>query len=509
MTGPDAAPEPAPKPKAIANPWHSRPIDVHRWSDHPTAIALAIRIWETYLRDLAEKESRPGPKPKTSYLNQLKVLVLDLYVAWLEDPELSIGLPMSSNGWDGNSRYNALHLTRKITELVRRLHALELIDLAPGSYGGPFATTNRNTRIRAAAPLADLFRDHELSLSDIRHHPDQECLILKEADAEEEGTKLVEYTDTDATNEMRRRLRAYNALLSRTFIDIPELEEGFVERVITTGKDAGRTIRIPTGSSRTFVRRIFSRGSWNKNGRFYGGWWQQVGKQYRSKIFINDKPTVEIDFKGMHVSMLSLEQGVELQGDPYELPAGLVPGAPDVLQRALIKQLVLTAINARDRKSAFSAFRNGWPTGHMAKNLVNTDLERLLDAFIAKHPHLADRLCSDQGIRLMYLDSCIAARILDDYTAAGIPVLCVHDSFIVAYDEVERLTRMLADVSRQQLGYPLRVEASGPSLDTMGQHSREVQLDFIIWRQTARSEGYLQRLEAHERALQAASGGSV
>ncbi|MCX7300161.1 MAG: hypothetical protein NTX73_07235 [Rhodobacterales bacterium] len=109
----------------------------------------------------------------------------------------------------------------------------------------------------------------------------------------------------------------------------------------------------------------------------------------------------------------------------------------------------------------------------------------------------------------MYLDSCIAARILDVYTAANIPVLCVHDSFIVAYDEVERLTRMLANVSRGQLGYPLRVEASGPGLDSMGQHSREVQLDFINWRQTARSGGYLQRLEAHERALRAASGGSV
>ncbi|WP_171167014.1 hypothetical protein [Ruegeria sp. HKCCA0370] len=29
----------------IENPWHSRPIDVHRWSDHPEVAELIDRIW--------------------------------------------------------------------------------------------------------------------------------------------------------------------------------------------------------------------------------------------------------------------------------------------------------------------------------------------------------------------------------------------------------------------------------------------------------------------------------
>ncbi len=32
----------------IENPWHSRPIDVHRWSDHPEVAILVDRIWDDY-----------------------------------------------------------------------------------------------------------------------------------------------------------------------------------------------------------------------------------------------------------------------------------------------------------------------------------------------------------------------------------------------------------------------------------------------------------------------------
>jgi len=33
----------------IENPRHSRPIDVHRWSDHPEVKALVEHIWNVWL----------------------------------------------------------------------------------------------------------------------------------------------------------------------------------------------------------------------------------------------------------------------------------------------------------------------------------------------------------------------------------------------------------------------------------------------------------------------------
>jgi len=53
----------------IDDPRHSRPIDVHRWSDHPEVKALVDRIWEGYLpKEIVGKPGpRTGPKPKTSF----------------------------------------------------------------------------------------------------------------------------------------------------------------------------------------------------------------------------------------------------------------------------------------------------------------------------------------------------------------------------------------------------------------------------------------------------------
>ncbi len=43
----------------------------------------------------------------TPFKNQLNVLLLDCYVAWLEDPELSIGVSMDVNAYDIPSHIGA------------------------------------------------------------------------------------------------------------------------------------------------------------------------------------------------------------------------------------------------------------------------------------------------------------------------------------------------------------------------------------------------------------------
>ncbi|MCF7699223.1 hypothetical protein [Loktanella sp. M215] len=52
----------------IDNPRHSRPIDVHRWSDHPEVKALVAELWEGYLpwqiTGKKEGKAKTGPKPK-------------------------------------------------------------------------------------------------------------------------------------------------------------------------------------------------------------------------------------------------------------------------------------------------------------------------------------------------------------------------------------------------------------------------------------------------------------
>lgn len=83
--------------------------------------------------------------------------------------------------------------------IVRRAHDVGLIDLAPGSFSGPEGRGNRNTRIRAAEPLQELFARAAFERGDVLRNRGQECIVLKE------GDKPVEYEDTDETRAMRAR----------------------------------------------------------------------------------------------------------------------------------------------------------------------------------------------------------------------------------------------------------------------------------------------------------------
>lgn len=237
--------------------------------------------------------------------------------------------------------------------------------------------------------------------------------------------------------------------------------------------------------------------SWNANGRFHGGWWQQINSKWRSRVFINDTPTIEVDYRGLHVSILSAEDGVDLGGDPYALPRNTVPGTPEDLQRKLVKRLVLTAINAPSRESAYRSFRGDFPTGHMAKTMTNAVLERLLAVFTANNPHLEPHLFADEGIRLMNVDSRIAEQVHRHFTQQGVPVLSVHDSFIVDYTRAGELKTVLAQASEAVVGRSL--PTTGPvGLDEVSQDPDHPVLDYVSWKQLARSQGYLDRLAAHE-----------
>ena len=415
------------------DPWHSKPLDVHRWSDHPEVNKLVDDLWITVVEPALGGRSNntglSGPK------KQLKVLLLDLYVAWLEDPSLCVGINRNNNTYSVNSRYNALHISRKIVDIVDVLVTEEYLDFLQGSYDRQGnAEFNRTSRIRPTLKLQDQFTQLTISEYDIDHHHQEETVILTDYETDEEGnyTKsngrkkrlFNEYIDTPDTSQIRRDLSAYNNLLQQTYIDIYTLEEPYVVR---TKKD-GTTQRIKIDQSKKFVRRIFSRASWECNGRFYGGFWQQIGSEYRKDILINNTPTVEVDYKGLHAAILSAEKGIPTEGDRYDLGSVICPRLDLKQQRKAVKLLVLAAINAKDRTSAFGAFREAQTIGSTEKTLTNDELALLLDTFVNEHPYLEDGICSDQGIRLMNVDSHITNHIINKFVELKKPILAVHDS---------------------------------------------------------------------------------
>jgi hypothetical protein len=189
---------------------------------------------------------------------------------------------------------------------------------------------------------------------------------------------------------------------------------------------------------------------WTKGGRFYGGWWLQIPKEMRKDIYINDQPTVEIDYKAMHPNML-LENSAT---DPYRLNSLILPDiiSDEQQQRDTVKSLILMAINADSANKAFSAFRSDRKEGDPLKKLINEQLQALLDAFTDQYPELRDALNTGQALNLMNKDSMIANMVIHHFTQQDTPVLCIHDSFIIQNNKQDELAKALRHAYRQVTG---------------------------------------------------------
>ena len=451
--------------------WNSRPLDVHRWSEFPSVNDFVSLLWDRYIldNDLSVPSNR-GRSSNQSPKNQFKVLLLDLYVCWTEDPDKYIGISLGNKHWKPTSRYNSLHLSKKIKLFLVWLVSKGLVEHRPHWHSLESSVNNRSSRYRASDSLIQIFKCVGFCSHDIGVYEGRETVILKavveSADLDDDQKSVpIEYEDTDYTRHIRSQLSKYNALLNETHVDIATLEEPIVKFVIRRGNRKGQSTTLQINQSNKFVRRIFSRGSWECHGRIYGGWWQQVSSDIRSRIFINGNPTVEVDFKAMHISLLNAQTGAAVVYDPYKVSSDVFPEVDRGTVRSWNKSLVLAAINAKDRKSAYGAFRKNAPTGSAEKRLKDLQLSRLLDAFIANNPHLTEFVCSDQGIKLMNKDSHIAADIIGTLTAKKIPVLTIHDSFIVERHHFAELRLAMIEASLKHCRRNLIAEQDGFTVD--------------------------------------------
>ncbi|MFM9818055.1 UNVERIFIED_CONTAM: hypothetical protein K0B97_09000 [Spiribacter pallidus] len=432
-------------------------------------------------------DKKGGRRPKTRAKDQFKVLILDLYVAWLEDPEQALGVALDDHAYVAGSRYNALHISSKMPQLVRESAETGLIDLHKGSEN-----SGLRTRIWPADPLIEHFEKALFSEFDIGSVETQECVVLnsgsptiknndegpesperfeveilveKEGDTDRRPANFpLEYQDSDHPEIIRWRseIQAYNRLLARAFIDLGSAERPVVERPVTS-KGAKQTVsRVRITQRDKFVRRVFYRGSWELGGRIHGGWWQRIPSEYRKDILINDQYTVEVDYSGLHVALIHALEGVHLQRDPYDL-GSLFYGVRKKDQRDDVKSLVLMAINAETLEGAFRAFlgkRNqegrtavSDKTGETIEVKYNFELlKKLIDAFVEVNPIMKDYLGTDQGVKLMHYDGEITTRLLKYFTERKIPVLSVHDSYIVQSEYEITLTNKMTEIAQEVMG---------------------------------------------------------
>jgi hypothetical protein len=110
--------DPNHKPKLPEELEHSRPLDVHKWSDFKDVNAFIDVIWDEFFSSSYPVNAKAGNRSKSKPKKQLKVLLLDLYVAWLSDPTLLVGIGLSKSDYKAKSRYNELHISFELVNIV-------------------------------------------------------------------------------------------------------------------------------------------------------------------------------------------------------------------------------------------------------------------------------------------------------------------------------------------------------------------------------------------------------
>lgn len=402
------------------SPWeNSFKIDFHRIIDDEHLV-------ESTLSSIRHLGTDTALSPKASVIrSHIQVVFGNLYHAWQRGTWLAYAGANSAYGLP--KRYNPLGINRQLPRVLRALDELGYVRLETGWYDR-LRGTGRTNRARAAEPLERWF----MSLGDRAPlmEVERECIILR-GDADDDSEHDIDYEDTPDIIAMRQRLTAYNELMARTSVTL----------------DLSRCPEEPlVDYSHIRTYRVFNRGSFSIGGRFYGPWWTTLsgvetaeGKlNLRGFIRINGMETVELDYSAQHPTLLYAMKGLAVPDDPYQC------GPYD---RSVVKHALLIALNASSRGKAKKAL-DKWSREMIAAtgfhDRFRVDRE-LLPALELKHEAIREYFYADTWSITQKMDSDIAERIMVHFTSKGIPVLMVHDSFIVQRDLGGELRSVMTD----------------------------------------------------------------
>lgn len=390
---------------------------------HPAMNALDPLLHD--LRDSWKQafERKPNASRQAKVVGCIRVILLNLMRVQTVDNSLTVGIASGHGRLDQAIRYRPAFATVSFfTQALDFLQERDLVErIANGCHFPGYAYTARyalTDYARLVLPLAGLTTfDFSIARRD-------EIIRLKNS-----GGQLINYRDTEDTHAMRFNLHKLNTLLENTDIGStrpPNFLSDFDEYF---------------SGERTELYRVFNNSNFNEGGRFYGAWWLHAEKRLRRTITINGQSTVEADFKGLHPAILFAKRGLPIPTDPYSL----VPRVDgDAALRKHAKITFLALLNANSLRTTEPRHFDTEAHGMTAKAFRKT----VRDAF----PMLPGVFGTGIGLRLQREDSDLAERVMMHFVDRGVPVLPIHDSFIVAAGHQASLTRVMKEVFYEVYG---------------------------------------------------------
>jgi len=318
---------------------------------------------------------------------------------------------------------------------------------------------SRLTRYRAESKLISLFseRDRKAFPVIVPSKPSEPLVVQEKVKTKEGGSKKVKlaFEDSDYTKHLLENLKIINETLSRSWYDL-EIENEELDRLqdkLTSKdrRDQGTDYILDFG--RRSLSRVFNDICFETGGRFYGGWWQNIPKEYRANIIIDGKPTVEFDYSTIHPTILYFKEGLSPPDDAYT----------QIIKENFNGLGLKTGKLRSMLKSAFNAMLNSKKAlSNSPKGITPSDFglkwSQVSKAIIKTHSPIAHHFYSDAGRRLQKIDSEIAEIVLLHFAKRYIPILPLHDSFIMHHHFDGELTQMMQKAFNEVVGGSINID---------------------------------------------------
>lgn len=417
-----------------------------------------LKPYEALVADLRTKlKSLSSFKYWQKIHDQHLLLILqNLHLAYQMSPEIYVAYSRNKSNY---SKPDAHMAPFKVAygptiKIVDGLFDLRLLEGVKGMfYDDPCDPNNPvlafNARMRGIPLLTNHFPDADLV--HVKEIPIERKLIV----LRDENKKYIDFVENEETRMMRESVELINRVNRRHFIALCMLDEEFEKVLCRMAGDrySGRaTTDIILGNSEVY--RSFCNGTFAEGGRFYGPWWQRLPKEFRKFMRIDNHVIHELDYSCLHSTLLYLEDGLPVpEGDLYEVP-GFPPEA-----RKFLKRSMNIILNTKNRESAERTIKR-----ELRKNTEypplpeGLSLDRLLNGLVEKHSGIEHYLFKPMGNRLQRLDSDIAEQVMLKLVNQDIPVLALHDSFLVSRLHAGDLAVAMDEAVSERYGTLIKVK---------------------------------------------------
>ena len=230
-------------------------------------------------------------------------------------------------------------------------------------------------------------------------------------------------------------LRDYNRFLANQRIELPS---------------TGGHPRILDG----FQTAIFNNGSWDQGGRTYADY-QNLTKRCdnpdRPRLLINGRAVVEPDYSAFQPRLCYHLLGIDYRDDPYSIPSLWKYSGGWLTQaqmRPIAKIAMVIMINRCDREG----LGRHWEKFGIDDS-TRVECKQVFKVCEHHHTAIAPLMYQGVGMELMNIEARICRSILRQALEAGIAVLPVHDSFIVAGGYEDWLMQAMYESYYQEVGF--------------------------------------------------------